>query len=121
MHQPILFFNRFKGKLTREGVAKIVAKYMDAAKTASPEVFPKKALLSRHSKAMHLLQSGVNLIYIRDLLGHVDIKTTEIYARIDGEMKRKALENSHKGVVSDKSPEWQSDNELMSWLKGLGK
>src|SRR3546814_5159033 len=35
----------------------------------------------RHSKAMHLLQAGVNLIYIRDLLGHSDIKTTEIYAR----------------------------------------
>ncbi len=41
--------------------------------------------------------------------------------RIDGEMKRKALESSHQGVVSEKLPEWQSNNELMSWLKGLGK
>ena len=45
----------------------------------------------RHSKAMHLLQSGVNLVYIRDLLGHSDISTTEIYARADEKMKRKAL------------------------------
>jgi integrase/recombinase XerD len=29
---------------------------------------------------MHLLQAGVNLIYIRDLLGHADVSTTEIYA-----------------------------------------
>ena len=48
---------------------------------------------------MHLLQSGVDLIYIRDLLGHVDIKTTEIYARIDSEMKRKSLEKSMKYIL----------------------
>jgi site-specific recombinase XerD len=46
----------------------------------------------RHSKAMHLLQAGVNLVYIRDLLGHVSIKTTEIYARADSKQKRIALE-----------------------------
>ena len=40
----------------------------------------------RHSKAMHLLQAGVNLIYIGDLLGHVDLATTEIYARADTEL-----------------------------------
>ena len=32
----------------------------------------------RHSKAMHLLESGVNYIYIRDFLGHSNIKTTEV-------------------------------------------
>lgn len=48
---------------------------------------------------MHLLQAGVNLIYIRDILGHADIKTTEIYARIDNEMKRKALEKASLGTV----------------------
>lgn len=86
-----LFFNRSKGKLTREGIAYIVKKYINLAKTKSPELFPDKVSphCFRHIKAMHLLQSGVNLIYIRDLLGHVDIKTTEIYARIDGEMKKK--------------------------------
>ena len=75
----------------------------------------------RHSKAMHLLQSEVNLVYIRDFLGHVDIQTTEIYARIDGEMKRKALEKSNHNVVSEKLPEWQSNTGLMNWLKSLGR
>ena len=41
---------------------------------------------------MHLIQAGVNLIYIRDLLGHVDVATTEVYARADAETKRKAIE-----------------------------
>jgi integrase/recombinase XerD len=63
----------------------------------------------------------VNLIYIRDFLGHVDIQTTEIYARIDGEMKRKALEKSTNNVVSEKLPEWQSNTGLMNWLKDFGR
>ena len=39
----------------------------------------------RRSRAMHLIQAGVNLIYIRDLLGHADVSTTEIYARADAD------------------------------------
>ncbi|MCL6442427.1 MAG: site-specific integrase [Alicyclobacillus sp.] len=118
-----VFHNRSNAKLTREGVAYIIGKYVSLAETISPGMLPKRVSphCFRHSKAMHLLQSGVNLIYIRDLLGHVDIKTTEVYARIDGEMKRKALERSTAGVVSDKLPEWQTNTELMAWLKSLGK
>jgi len=41
---------------------------------------------------MHLLQSAISLDVIRDFLGHADAKTTEIYARANLEMKRKALE-----------------------------
>jgi integrase/recombinase XerD len=118
-----VFFNRSKRKLTRAGVAYIVAKYVKLAMKKSPELFPNKVSphCFRHSKAMHLLQSGVNLIYIRDLLGHVDIKTTEVYAKIDGEMKRKALEKSETGVVVDKIPVWQSNKNLLGWLNSLGK
>lgn len=36
----------------------------------------------RHTKGMHLLQEGVSLEVIRDFLGHVDIRTTEIYAKL---------------------------------------
>lgn len=69
---------------------------------------------------MHLLQSGVNLVYIRDILGHADIKTTEIYARIDTEMKRKALESVLKGVATSGLPFWQVDKGLQEWLKSFG-
>jgi site-specific recombinase XerD len=101
-----LFCNHSKDKLTRAGIAYIVAKYADEARKLLPGLFPDKIPPScfRHSKAMHLLQSGVNLVYIRDFLGHVDIQTTEVYARIDGEMKRKALEKSSLNVVSEKLP-----------------
>jgi len=118
-----LFCNRAKDKLTRAGIAYIVGKYVDEAIRESPEMFPDRLSphCFRHSKAVHLLQSGVNLVYIRDFLGHVDIRTTEIYARIDGEMKRKALEKCFNNVVSNKMPEWQSNTGLMIWLRNLGK
>ncbi len=118
-----LFSNRSKNKLSRAGIAYIVKKYAGEAIKEAPGLFPDKLSphCFRHSKAIHLLQSGVNLVYIRDLLGHVDIQTTEIYARIDGEMKRKALEKNTNNIVSDKMPQWQNNAELMNWLKNLGK
>ena len=67
---------------------------------------------------MHLLQSGVNIVYIRDILGHSSVDTTEIYARADMEMKRKALEKINDQVVPN-SPDWRVDNSLLSWLKTL--
>jgi site-specific recombinase XerD len=75
----------------------------------------------RHSKAMHLLQSGVNLVYIRDVLGHSDIKTSEIYARADTKMKRQALINANHPEVQNATPVWQKDAGLLSWLQSLGQ
>jgi hypothetical protein len=68
---------------------------------------------------MHLLQAGVNLIYIRDFLEHVDIKTTEIYARTDTETKRKAIEGAYPDIIDNNLPDWNSDQELLTWLSNL--
>ena len=116
-----LFANRGKQPLTRAGVTYILKKYASQAQASgvkgiSGEITPHWL---RHSKAMHLLQSGVNLIYIRDLLGHSDISTTEIYARADETMKRKALLEAYKSPSEDKLPEWKTDKNLLDWLKSL--
>lgn len=118
-----LFANQSGKKLTRKGVAYILNKYFIMAREIDPRLYPEKISphCFRHSKSMHLLQSGVNLIYIRDLLGHVDLKSTEVYAKIDSEMKRKALERSSNITPSDKEPEWQVNKELLEWLRSLGK
>jgi integrase/recombinase XerD len=60
------------------------------------------------------------LIYIRDILGHVDISTTEVYARADTEMKRVALEKANH-LEQPSLPIWGDDKDLISWLKALGK
>lgn len=105
-----LFVNRQKQKLTRAGIAYILNKYANGH-NVSPHIL-------RHTKAMHLLQAGVNIVYIRDILGHSSIDTTDIYARADAEMKRKAIEKLATQVTPD-IPDWRSDNALLHWLKGL--
>jgi len=117
-----LFQNRSGTKLTRAGITYILKICVDKAKLIHPELMPKEVSphCFRHSKAMHLLQSGVNLVYIRDLLGHVSIKTTEIYARSDSQMKREALETL-QCVTPSEMPIWQKNNDLLKWLKELGR
>lgn len=80
-----LFQSHHSKRLSRSGVRYIFQKYVHEFKQSiSPHGM-------RHTKGMHLLQGGVSLDVIRDFLGHVDIKTTEIYARSNLEMKRAAI------------------------------
>ncbi|MGC9156097.1 MAG: tyrosine-type recombinase/integrase [Ferrimicrobium sp.] len=115
-----LFVNRQRHKLTSKGVAYILSKYATCARAVSP-IVPENITphVFRHTKAMHLLQAGVNLIYIRDLLGHVDIATTEIYARADTELKRHALEKVYPNLISPDLPAWTEDADLLTWLTRL--
>ncbi len=114
-----LFFNSRKEKLTRAGINHIVLKYSKAAREENKLIIPEKISCHsfRHSKAMHLLQAGVNLVYIRDILGHVSIQTTEIYARADSKQKRKALEKAYVNINPDEEPRWTKDENIITWLK----
>lgn len=115
-----LFYNSNRRPFTRPGITYILEKYLTQAKQTHSEVlFPERLHphLIRHTKAMHLLESGVNLIYIRDLLGHVNVTTTEIYLRANTETKRKALEAAYKDVVTQDIPVWDEDTDLLNWLQ----
>ena len=120
-----LFFNCWRGKLTRSGVNYILKTYADMARKADPVLVPERISchVLRHSKAMHLLQAGVNLVYIRDILGHVPIQTTDVYARADSKQKREALEKAYVDVIpeTDREKPWERNGPLLEWLKGLGK
>lgn len=116
-----LFFNNRHEKLTRGGITHILQKYVDKARKEKPDLIPERISCHslRHSKAMHLLQAGVNLVYIRDILGHVSIQTTEIYARADSKQKREAIEKAYKNINPDIEPLWEKDRDLLSWLKSF--
>ena len=68
---------------------------------------------------MHWLEAGVDLQYIKDLLGHSDIKTTEVYARLNIKMKQKLLEEVHPQLFSEQQVSWTDDDNLMQWLAHL--
>lgn len=70
---------------------------------------------------MHLLQAGVNLVYIRDILGHVSVKTTEIYARADSGLKRDALGAAYvdMGIHEPEQKSWEKNQKLREYLKSL--
>ena len=118
-HERPVFYNQHHQKLSRGGIAWILHKYQ--ARAADPTLA--KAQLHphvlRHSRAMHLYDAGVPLPYIRDILGHVDLSTTEIYARASTEAKRKALEAVYDQVVSADLPEWNQNPDLLDWLTSL--
>ncbi len=115
-----LFVNKQRCKLTKEGIAYIINRYAVLAKKLSVSM-PEKVTphMFRHSKAMHLLQAHVSLVYIRDFLGHEDIKTTEIYAKCDTELKRQAIENAYPNLVDSNLPDWNEDAGLLNWLSSL--
>lgn len=120
----LLFTNRSGGQLTRAGIAYILKKYVGMARSEEPELIPEKFSphCMRHSKAMHLLQAGVAIIYIRDFLGHGSVKTTEVYAKADGKSKRAALDAAYSAALDDPnmpSSSWNDDNTLMDFLKKL--
>jgi site-specific recombinase XerD len=117
----LLFFNSRHEKLTRPGVTHILLKYADKARKRDTKLIPDKLSCHslRHSKAMHLLQAGVNLVYIRDILGHVSVQTTEIYARADSKQKREALEKAYVDIGPKEEPVWENNENLLSWLKSF--
>ena len=119
----ILFKNPSGDKLTRQGVNYILKKYEIKAKQTNPEYFTRivSAHGIRHSKAYELVQDGVDLIYIRDLLGHCSVVTTEWYARTSTELVRKAIVANDRHNFESQSDVYQEEEkaDLMNFLKNL--
>ena len=124
-NQYPLFSNSKREKLTRAGMTYILHTYANLARKINPGIIPEKISCHsiRHSKAFHLLQAGVNLVYIRDLLGHVSVQTTDVYARADSKQKREAFEKAYVDLNPNKTKikSWEKDGNLLEWLKNLQK
>lgn len=119
-NSDILFTNKYGNKITRQGIFYIIEKYINRAKKVKPEIYKNTSISPhsfRHSKAMHLLENGVNLIYIRDFLGHVSVDTTQIYAVSNPEIRRKQIEVASKDVVKKGRYTEKYKNDLLKFLK----
>lgn len=123
MAHELVFKNHMKLPFTRQGINYIIKKYAIKARMINDAIVPKDLSPHkiRHTTAMELVTSGVDLIYIRDLLGHVSVKTTEIYAKADSMCKRKAIEAASKSIVLQEDAKWESDVGLKEWLKNFNR
>lgn len=86
-----VFLNHRGTRLTVRSVRRIIDKYVEQValgKKISPHVI-------RHSFATHLLNAGADLRSVQELLGHVEISTTQIYTHITREKLKSVYQNSH--------------------------
>ena len=117
--QELLFTNKQNKGLTGAGIQYIISKYIEMGRKTNSDYYRKKISNHsfRHSKAMHLLEAGVNLIYIRDFLGHSSITTTEIYAKTNPNIKRKYITENSASFSTSKKYSYKEKEDLLNWLK----
>lgn len=119
--QPV-FRNQHGGPLTRFGARLILQRHFQRAAKVLPCLSRKRIHPHsiRHSTAVHLLKSGVDLSTIAHWMGHSNINTTHKYVSIDLADKRAAIAKA-KPLVSKlaTSARWRADENLLTWLESL--
>jgi len=120
-HEPV-FLNRCRQPITRFGIRALIKRSVQDASQKLPGLAAKPVSTHtiRHTTAVHLLRSGVDINTIRAWLGHVSLDTTHIYAEVDLEMKAKALSQCEiPHSATDTAEHWSTNPELIAFLKSL--
>lgn len=119
-----LFSNKIGERLTRQGIRYIIRKYSKMVNQAKPgtiegSVYPHRM---RHSKATHLVDSGINIYNVRDFLGHESVATTQIYLTTNPEVTRKVIESVAEKTVPESLDFFTKEerDDLLSFLDSLG-
>ena len=112
-----VFLNHRGQPITRFGIRHILTRCLGLACESAPNLRKKRLHPHsvRHSTAVALLKSGVDLSTISHLLGHASLTTTNRYAKVDLEMKRKAIAKVKPVTRRSRTP-WSKDHTVLDWL-----
>jgi site-specific recombinase XerD len=115
-----VFLNHRSQPLTRFGIRHILARCLRLACEKAPNLRKKRLHPHsvRHSTAVALLKSGIDLSTISHMLGHASPTTTNRYAKVDLEMKRQAIAKI-KPVPRQSRKPWSKDHTVLDWLESL--
>jgi integrase/recombinase XerD len=115
-----VFLNHRGYPLTRFGIRHILARCLGLACATVPNLRKKRLHPHsvRHSTAVALLKSGVDLSTISHLLGHASPNTTNRYAKVDLDMKRKAIAKVKPVARKSRTP-WDKNRTILDWLESL--
>ena len=116
-----VFLNRCGQPITRFGIHTLVQRCAHKAVAEIPSLASKRVSphTVRHTAAVFLLRSGVDINTIRAWLGHASIDTTHVYAEFDLEMKAKALAKCELAGDTIPAKHWATDASLMAFLQSL--
>lgn len=110
--EDYLIQNNRNNQYTSNGIRKIISKYTtDINFKVTPHTF-------RHTKASHLVESGIAIIYIRDFLGHESLDTTLLYTKLNGKFKNETLINNSL-ELNNKIKYDLNNTDLLEWLEKL--
>ena len=121
-----LFLNDRGERISRFGISHIVKERTREAAGLAPSLQGRKISphTFRHTVALHLIQSGVDIMVVKEWLGHADVKTTCLYVEINIEMKRKALEAfpppAQPPGTGNATQNWRKPG-VMKFLNGLSR
>ena len=107
-------FNKNHKKYNNRFIRDVLEKYKDIIpdKKIHPHVF-------RHTRAVHLLDHGINIVYIQEFLGHESVVTTQTYASVIEESKFKAIEQAAPEYRNEGLSDWNDDLDLLNQLLNI--
>lgn len=112
-HYSKYLFEKDNKKFNERFIRDIIKKYSsDTTKKVTPHTF-------RRSRAIHLLDKGVNIMYIKKLLDHESVITTEEYAKVLEKSKFEAIKKANPNIRVEHLEDWNDDQDLLNQLLNL--